>query len=84
MHGLEACLFKYSTVAAFRVYAQRGEDAPKGEVGGHALNSHGNYIVDHGKSWNCLLLFFISVGTLTESITVLNGQQPRPQELIGA
>ena len=21
----------------------------KGEVGGHALNSHGNYIVDHGK-----------------------------------
>ena len=24
---------------------------PKGEVGGLALNSHGNYIVDHGKSW---------------------------------
>ena len=23
----------------------------KGEVGGHVLNSHGNYIVDHGKSW---------------------------------
>ena len=23
----------------------------KGEVGGHALYSHGNYIVDHGKSW---------------------------------
>ena len=23
----------------------------KGEVGGHPLNSHGNYIVDHGKSW---------------------------------
>ena len=22
----------------------------KGEVGGRALNSHGNYIVDHGKS----------------------------------
>ena len=21
----------------------------KGEVGGHAFNSHGNYIVDHGK-----------------------------------
>ena len=21
------------------------------EVGGHALKSHGNYIVDHGKSW---------------------------------
>ena len=25
--------------------------ALKGEVGGHALNSHGNYIVDLGKSW---------------------------------
>ena len=23
----------------------------KGEVGGHALNSHENYIVDHGNSW---------------------------------
>ena len=23
----------------------------KGEVGGSALNDHGNYIVDHGKSW---------------------------------
>ena len=23
----------------------------KGEVGGHALNSHGNHFVDHGKSW---------------------------------
>ena len=23
----------------------------KEEVGGHALNSHGDYIVDHGKSW---------------------------------
>ena len=23
----------------------------KREVVGHALNSHGNYIVDHGKSW---------------------------------
>ena len=24
-----------------------------GEVGGRVLNCHGNYIVDHGKSWNC-------------------------------
>ena len=23
----------------------------KEEVGNHALNSHGNYIVGHGKSW---------------------------------
>ena len=24
----------------------------EGEAGGHALNSHGDYIVDHGKSLN--------------------------------
>ena len=29
----------------------------KGDVGGCALNSHGNYIVDHGKSWNCVFEF---------------------------
>ena len=29
----------------------------KGEVGSHALNSHVNYIVDHGKSWNCVFEF---------------------------
>ena len=26
----------------------------KGEVGGSALNSHGNCIVAHGKPWNCV------------------------------
>ena len=26
----------------------------KQEVGGRALNSHRNYIVDHGNSWNCV------------------------------
>ena len=30
----------------------------KGEVGGHALNSHGNYIVDHGKSHAFVFLNF--------------------------
>ena len=29
----------------------------KGAVGGCALNSHGKYIVDHGKSWNCVFEF---------------------------
>ena len=29
----------------------------KGEVGGHVLNSHGNYIVDHGKSLNGVFEF---------------------------
>ena len=45
MHSLQTCLFKYITVAAFRNYAQRGEDAAKRMP---AFNSHGNYIVDHG------------------------------------
>ena len=39
MHGLQACFFKNSTVAAFRIYAQRGEDDAKGELGGHDLKS---------------------------------------------
>ena len=29
----------------------------KEEVGGSALNSHGNYIAGHGKSWNCVFNF---------------------------
>ena len=29
----------------------------KGEVGGHAFNIHGNYIVDHRKSWDCVFVF---------------------------
>ena len=29
----------------------------KGEVGVCALNSRGNYIIDHGKSWNCVFEF---------------------------
>ena len=29
----------------------------KGDVGGHALNSHGNDNVDRKKSWNCVFEF---------------------------
>ena len=42
-------VYKHAVVAAFHIYAQPGEDAAKRGVGGRALNSHGNYIVDHGK-----------------------------------
>ena len=50
MHGLQACIFKYNTsISAFMLSVVK---MPlRGEVRGHALNSHGNYIVDHGKSW---------------------------------
>ena len=47
MLGLQARLFNYITVAAFSVV----KIPLKGEVGGPAINSLGNYIVDHGKSW---------------------------------
>ena len=38
----------------------------KREVGGSELNSNGNYIVDHGKSWknHGIVFLLISVGTL--------------------
>ena len=45
MHGLEACIIEYITVASFHIYVA------KGEVSSHAINSHGTYIVDHRKSW---------------------------------
>ena len=46
MHCLLACLFKYITVSAFCIYLSVVKMPLKGEVGGHALKSHGNYIVD--------------------------------------
>ena len=55
-------VYKHAVVAAFRIYAQRGEDAAKREVGGCALNSRGNYFVDHGKIMELCLR--ISVETL--------------------
>ena len=62
MHGLQACLSKYITVAAFRIYHSVVKMLLKGGIGGHALKSHGNYIVDHGKSWKIMeLCFRISV-----------------------
>ena len=51
MHADHACLFKYITVTAFSIYLSVVKMALKGEVGGHALKSHRNYIVDRGKSW---------------------------------
>ena len=54
MHGLQACLFKYVTVAHSVFMLSVVKMALKAEVGGHALNSHGNYIVDHGKSWKVM------------------------------
>ena len=51
MHSLQACLFKYFTVAAFRIYALRGEDAAK-RGGWMEITS---LIME--KSWNCVFEF---------------------------
>ena len=50
MPGLQGCLFQNTTVAAFRIFLSVVKMPLKGEIGGHALKSHGNLIVDHGKS----------------------------------
>ena len=49
----------------------------KGEVGDCALNSHGNYIVDHGKIME--LCFLISVGTLFHQYILLSWQRVKTQ-----
>ena len=60
---------KHAVVAAFCIYAQHCADAAKREVGDCALNSHGNYIVDHGKIME--LCFGISVGTMSVYTVVM-------------
>ena len=62
MPGLQACLFKYVSVAAFRIYLSVVKMPLKGGgvCGGNALKSHGNYIVDHGKSWKIMELCFLN------------------------
>ena len=42
-------VYKHAVVAVFLIYAQHGEDAAKWG-GWMPCISHGNYIVDHGKS----------------------------------
>ena len=64
-------VYRHAVVAAFRIYAQRGFMLLKGEVGGRALNSHGNNIVDHGKSWkNHGILFLNFCGNPDMSCTM--------------
>ena len=52
--------YKHAVVAAFRIYAQRGEDAAKRGDLRPCIYSHGNYIVGHGPgiSWKILKLCF--------------------------
>ena len=59
-------VYKHAVVAAYCIMPSLVKLLLKGEVGVWALNSHGNYIVDRGKSWkNHGIMFLISVGTLS-------------------
>ena len=60
MYGLQACILKHITVPAFRIYALRGENAAKRGGWRSCLKSHGNYIVDHGKSWKNHGILFLT------------------------
>ena len=53
MHGQQAFLFDTLLLLHSTFMLSLVKMSLKGEVGGHTLNIHGNYIVDHGKSWNC-------------------------------
>ena len=44
----------------------------KGEVGGHALNSHRNYIFDHGKSWKNHGIVFLDLCGNPEECLIKN------------
>ena len=51
MHGLQACLFKYITVAAFRIYVQYCEDAAKWGGWRPFIKKSWKLHCYHGKSW---------------------------------
>ena len=51
---LNTLLFLHSAFMLFMV-----KMLVKGEVEGSALNRHGNYIVDHGKSWKDHAVVFL-------------------------
>ena len=57
----------------------------KGEVGGRALDSHGYYIVDHGKSWENHRIVFLNfcgnpVAGLRRLVLTLPGDKLRRQQ----
>ena len=45
----------------------------KGEVGGCALNSYGNYIVDHGKPWENHGIVFLNLCGNPDNLLPLSG-----------
>ena len=56
----------------------------KGEVGGFALNSHGNYIVDHGKSWKNHGIVFLNFRRNPDLRVTSFAMRPKGPALLGA
>ena len=56
-------VYKHAVVAAFCIAFMLSvvKMLLKREVGGIALNSHGNYIVHHGKSWKNHGIVFLNL-----------------------
>ena len=48
---MQASMHAYLNTLLFCIMLSAVKMLLKGEVGGNALNIHGNSIVDHGKSW---------------------------------
>ena len=67
MHGLQACLFNYITVAAFLIYTQGGRDVAKRGGWRPCKKCHGNYIVHHGKSWKNHGIVFLNLCGILKS-----------------
>ena len=53
-------VYKHAVYAALHIYAQRGEDAAKRGGWRPCIKNHGNYIVDHGKSWKNHEIVFLN------------------------
>ena len=49
-------VYKHAVESAFGIV----QILLKGKVGSRALNSHGNYIVDHRKSWKYHRIVFVN------------------------
>ena len=60
MHGLQTCYLNTLLLLHSSFMLRVVKMLLKGEVGGHALNSHGNYIVDRGKSWKNHGILFLN------------------------
>ena len=69
---LNALLLLHS---AIHIYLSVVKMPLKGEVGGHALKCHRNYVVDHGKSWKNHGIVFLNFcgnpGQASDSMTAL-------------